>query len=207
MKTKTMTVFLLGLSVLTMIALSCSIVSRAGELKATGEALATSVESGREMLGTGQAIVTQIDESGIKETMQAVATDIGESGIKETVQAVATDIDESGIKETAQAVVTDLPSLSGEKPADIPVLSDGVSDMIASQDMVSYLTSGTFQQAVDFYEREMLVNGWSRINKDSQIIENLATLTFEKSGRRALVTITQIPFINQVTVLITIENP
>ena len=207
MKTKTMTVFLLGLSMLTMIALSCSIVSRAGELRATGEVLATSVESGREMLGTGQAIVTKIDESGIKETMQAVATDIGESGVKETVQAVATDIDESGIKETAQAVVTDLPGFTGEKPADIPVLSDGAKDMIASQDMVSYLSPGTFQEVVDFYEREMPLNGWSKIDLDSSIIENLATLIYEKSGRRASVIITQIPFINQVTVLITIENP
>lgn len=206
MKTRMMTVFLLGISVMTLIALSCSIVSRVGEFRATGEALATSVESGREMLGTGQAIVTQIDESGIKETMQAVATELGESGVKETVQAVATDIDESGIKETAQAVVTDLPSLSGEKPADIPVLTDGASDLVASQDIVSYLSSGTFQDAMDFYEREMPVNGWSKIERDSSVYESLATLVYEKSGRRATIVITQIPFINQVTVLITIEN-
>lgn len=207
MKKKTMMVFLFSISVLALIALSCNIVSRAGELKATGESLATSVESGREILGTGQAIVTQIDESGIKETMQAVATDIGESGVQETVQAFATEVVESGIQETAQAVVTDLPSLSGEKPADIPVLGDGVNDLIASQDFVSYFSVGTFQEVVDFYTIEMPVNGWSKIERDSTEIDGLATFVYEKNGRRAMVIITQIPFINQVTVAITIENP
>jgi uncharacterized protein YqgV (UPF0045/DUF77 family) len=206
MKTKTVTVFLLGLSLLAMLALSCSVVTRAGELKATGEALATSVESGREILGTGQAIVTQIDESGIKATMEAMATDIGGSGVKETVQAIATDMDESGIQQTAQAIVTDLPGFSGEKPADIPVLTDGVSDLVASSNLVSYFSAGNFQQVLDFYQLEMPANGWSKIDRDSSVIENLATLVFQKSGRQATVVITQIPFINQVTVLITIEN-
>lgn len=206
MKTKTLSVFLLAISLLAMVSFSCSIVSRAGELKATGEALATSVENGREILSTGQAIVTQIDESGIKETMAAVATDIGESGVKETVQSVATDIGESGIKETAQAVVTDLPSISGEKPVDIPVLGDGVSDLIASQDLVSYFSTGSFQEVLDFYYREMPENGWVKVERDSSVMDNLATLVFEKNGRRASVIVTQIPFLNQVTVLITIEN-
>ncbi|HSQ27633.1 MAG TPA: hypothetical protein VLM80_10965 [Anaerolineales bacterium] len=207
MKKKAMVVFLFSISVFALIALSCNVVSSAGELKETGEALATSVESGREILGTGQAIVTQIDESGIKETMQAVATDIGESGVKETVQSFATEVGESGIKETAQAVVTDLPSLSGEKPADIPVLGDGVNDLIASQDFVSYFSVGTFQEVVDFYTLEMPVNGWSKIDRDSTEIDGLATFVYEKDGRRATVIITQIPIINQVTVAITIENP
>lgn len=206
MKTKTITVFLLGLSLLALLALSCSIVTRAGELKATGEALATSVESGRETLGTGQAIVTQIDESGIKATMEAATTEIHESGAKETIQAVATDIDESGIQQTVQAVVTDLPGFSGEKPADIPVLSDGVNDLVASSNLVSYFSAGNFQQVLDFYQLEMPANGWIKIDRDSSTIENLATLVFQKGGRRATVVITQIPFIKQVTVLITIEN-
>lgn len=222
MKMKTVIVFLLGIAFLATFGLSCTLVSSAGELKATGEALATSAAGGREILGTGQAIATQISESGVKETMQAVATDIGESGVKETAQAVATDIMESGVKETAQAMateildsgiketaqafVTDLP-ISGEKPEDIPVLGDGVGDLIATSELVSYFSNETFQDVLDFYKREMPLNGWNPIEKDSSVIDDLATLVYEKDGRKASIIITKIPFLGQVTVLITIQNP
>jgi hypothetical protein len=158
-------------------------------------------------MGTGQAIATQINDSGIKQTMEAYATDIDAGKLIETAQAAVTDVGESGIRQTVQALATDLPGISGEKPADIPVPAQGASDLVASENLVSYLSADSFQVAVNFYETEMPLNGWSKIERESSVRDNLATLVFEKSSRRASVIITEIPFINQVTVIINIENP
>ena len=206
MNSKVVFRFLWAISILVMVALSCRLTSRAGELKATGEALATDIESGRKILGTGEAFATQIGESGIKETMQAVVTDIDESGLQETFQAVTTEIDQSGIKETLQAAATDLPKLSGDKPADIPVFEGQKDDLVSSAEIVSYISAGSFQEILDFYEREMPSNGWSKVNQDSSILENLANLTYQKNGRKAIILITHVPFISQTTVLITIQG-
>ncbi len=193
------------ISVLLIFSMACGLVSQVGELKSTADALATQAASGIELLGTGQAIATDIGESGIKETLQAIATDVDESGVKETVQAAATKFDESGMKETVQAKVTELPSLSGEKPQDIPLVTE-VEDVIASANLVSYFTSQPFQVVVDFYEREMLVNGWTKIAAESNVVEHLATLNYQKDGRKATVIITEIPVINQTTVVISIQG-
>lgn len=209
------------LSILVILSMACGLVSQAGELKSTAETMATQVESGKQVLGTGQALATEFGESGVKQTLQAVATGIGESGVQETVQAVvtkigesgaeetlqafATDIDEGGYKETLEAKVTELPSLSGEKPSDIPVVSE-VEDVLASSDLVSYFTGLGFQAVVDFYEREMLINGWSKIEGETEMVEHLATLNYQKSGRKATVLITELPVVGQTTVVITIQG-
>lgn len=225
------------ISVLVMFSMACGLVTQAGDLKTTADAMATQVQDGISLLGTGQALATDFSESGVKETVQAAATGISESGVKETVQAVATgisesgakqtvealatqlaesgaektlqalatSIDENGYKETLQAKVTELPSLSGEKPQDIPLVAD-VEDVLASSDLVSYTSGLAFQLVLDFYQREMAVNGWVKVESESKIYENLATLNFLKGGRKATVVITALPVINRTTVVVTIQG-
>ena len=59
---------------------------------------------------------------------------------------------------------------------------------------------------LDFYQREMVVNGWTKVESESNVVEHLATLNFQKGGRKATVIITEIPVINQTTVVVTIQG-
>ena len=51
------------LSILVILSMACGLVSQAGELKSTAETMATQVESGKQVLGTGQALATEFGES------------------------------------------------------------------------------------------------------------------------------------------------
>ncbi len=210
-------------SILAIVSLACSFDASPGEIKETTDALATGIGDVQSVIGTGQALATELGESGIKETLQAAGTQIAASGVKETAQAIPTElaeigaqatfealrteIAESGAKQTLQAVATDLPSVLGDKPEDIPVLGDGNSDLIATNSLISYFSIGSFQEVVEFYEREMPLQGWNRIEGKVSNEDSLAVLVFFKEGRQATVTIKGIPLVNQVSVIISIKNP
>lgn len=209
------------LSILLILSTGCGLVSQVDELQTNVDALSTQIESGKEILGTGEALATKIDESGVKRTLEAMGTKIAESGAKETVQAAATKFDEigveetvqaaatkfaeSGAKETIQAKVTELPSSTGERPQDIPVLPEA-DKLIGNPDLVSYVSDLTLQEIVEYYEREMLLNGWQKIEGESEVVDYLATLNYAKDMRKATVIITKIPLVNRTSVLVTIQG-
>ena len=115
-------------------------------------------------------------------------------------------ITESGISETLQAAATNIPiPTQGEKPADIPLMDGSRSLEITSSKLVSYIIDAAFDDVVAFYDREMPVNGWTKNTAESEKTDNYVTLVFEKGGRKATVTITEVPFMNQISVSITIE--
>lgn len=142
---------------------------------------------------TAEAMITEAD-IGV-ETMQAAITDIGakitESGIVETMQAVATEVP--------------IPTLGGEKPEDIPLMDGKRSLELFSANLVTYTIDADFEDVVAFYDREMVANGWRKNEADSNKNQNLATLVFEKDGRKATVVIAKVPVLNQTTVSIEIR--
>jgi hypothetical protein len=196
----------LGLILLVSFSLSCNIISRTNEVRSTAEGVATRVEQGRGMLGTGQALATQVGESGYVETAQALATQVGESGLKETAQAYATQFEDSGYLETAQAVSTQF-SLSPENvPSDIPLYEGEKNAFVASPQVVSYFIDADFDKVLAFYQREMPARGWIPVERGTVVTENTAELNYEKDGRTAMVVITTIPYINQTTIVISLQN-
>jgi len=112
-----------ALSVLVAITLSCSAVSNlSGDvngIKETAQSVGTSVESGRQLLETGKAVVTQVQGNELVQTAQAYATKQGprlegtinafatEQGpkVRGTMQAFATQ-QGPGLQETIQVFVT-----------------------------------------------------------------------------------------------------
>ena len=76
------------------VTLGCGLFTNAAEqisgVKETVGSVATDVQTGRDILGTAKAIVTDVGGSGLIETAQALATGVGDSGFLSTAQAFAT---------------------------------------------------------------------------------------------------------------------
>jgi hypothetical protein len=195
-----------AISLLAIISLGCGLISQVNGLRSTAQSVGTVVEGGRELLGTGQAIATQADESGIIETLQAAATKVGESGLQETVQAAATQIEDAGLRETVQAMATDIFIAPEDVPADIPVIAGEKSDFVGSPQAISYFVKTDFNSVLSFYQQEMPARGWSKIDYGTTITDTSAELFYEKGGRRVTVFIAEVPIVNQVAVVITLEG-
>ena len=177
--------FLLIVSLLLIAGMACSVFSGLKDAAGVAETAGAAITEAGSGLETVQAMVTQ---SGIAETAQALVT---QGGIQETVQALATDLP--------------LPTLTGEKPADIPVMDGDLTAEIMSEKFISYVIDAVFQDVIDFYEREMPANGWTKDEANSSTNQGFTTLAFTKDSRKATVIITEVPFLNQTSVSINIE--
>ena len=147
---------------------------------------------------------TQVDFSELETTMQAISTEVQESGIQETVQAMVTNVpdDLGNIQATAESVQEGFEG--GETPTDIPVVEGNTENFYASKDVVSYLTSMDFSDVLDFYQQQMPVNDWEELQSDSIIVGDTAVLHFDKTDRKAIVTLSVNPIDGKTIVLITI---
>ena len=151
------------------------------------------------------------DAVQMKDTIAPIITDVGGmmtdmpmGSIETQVGSIATEFQGGGM-ETMAAQITDMPipGLSGEKPDDIPVM-EGASEIVGSADLVTYIIDKDFQEVVDYYEREMPNNGWTK--SDGNVESDYAQLVYEKAGRKATVELFGIPFIEQTSVTINIEG-
>lgn len=193
------------------------IATQGAPLLQTAQAFAT-VE-GSQFLGTAQAFATQ--NPGLVDTAQAFVTEQG-PGLIATAQAFITQ-EGPGALATAQAFATQHPDLAAtgwalatqaasgseatQKPPDIPILpSDQISNLYTTRETVTYFTSQSFTQVVDFYKTEMKNNGWSRVAEGSVQTANVAVLNFTKLNRTASVVINNNPGSSQVTVIISIQT-
>ncbi len=109
--------------VLIAVTISCSTVSNISNdvngIKKTAQSVETSVESGRQLLETGKAVVTQVQGNELVQTAQAFATEQGPS-LQKTLQTIATEQGPKvrgtleafatqqgpGLQETIQAFIT-----------------------------------------------------------------------------------------------------
>jgi len=149
------------------------------------------------------------DIIGIKNTAESIATSIDVEGIATSIEGLATEIDIEGISTQiepmiteVQEMITEMPDLSGEKPADIPIIEGG-EEMIATKGLITYSTVKGLGEVVDFYERQMPVNGW--VKTEGKVEEDTAKLVFQKEARKATITIDSFPIVG-TTVSITIEG-
>lgn len=172
------------ISMLVIAALACNFVSRIGQasdMKKTADALIPNAEA-------------------YQATMEVMTTDLGVQ-----LTDIGAEITESGLMETVQAVSTDLPGLSGEKPEDIPVMKGDVTMLNESDQVVAYMVDAEVKAVVDFYETEMVANGWSKVESESANDTNVVTLVYSKDSRKAYVVIAKMPMMEQVSVTVSIQ--
>jgi hypothetical protein len=203
--------------------IGCSLVTnvtqRVGGVEKTAQSVATGLQSGREILSTGQAIATNIQGNpmfqtaqaymteqapGLEQTIQAFATDQG-PGLEQTVQAFMTQ-DVPGLAETVQAVATQSGSTTGQAPEDIPLVEGDKTSLVTSQTFVTYFTSLDFNSVVTFYQNQMPANGWTKLDKESVQNANSAVLVFDKPDRKATVTLGINPANNSTVVVISVSQ-
>lgn len=195
---------------------AATLVEGAQGLAATGQALATQL-AGSDLAQTAQALATQVDQAGLDETAQAMASEAAAIGLDETAQAIATQVAESGLEETAQAFITqNAPGMVetaqamvtnqgaglvetaqalatqaaaalGQAPAEIPIVPGDKDNYSASGLYVSYTTPLSFAEVLDFYKREMVNEGWNKVDLGSVETETSAILNYEKPDRKAAV--------------------
>ncbi len=230
--------WLWALTLIAAVGIGCSLVSnvtqRVGGIEKTAQSVATGVQSGRDLLSTGQAMATNIQGNpaiqtahayvteqapGLEQTIQAFATDQGPS-IQQTVQSFATQEgpglektvgafltqDVPGLAETVQAFATQTGSTLGQAPQDIPLVEGDKTSLVTSADFVTYFTSMDFKAVSSFYEAQMPANGWTKVDKESIQNRSNAVLVFEKSNRKATVTLGVNPTNNSTVVVITISQ-
>jgi hypothetical protein len=202
--------------------LGCGLFTNVAEqitgVKETVGSVATDVQTGRDILGTARAIVTDVGSSGLLETAQALATSVGDSGFLSTAQAFATEQGPElqatlqafateqgpGLLETAQAMGTAAAPLLGEAPADIPIVQGELENLISTSLLVSYGTAIDSTQVADFYNTEMVAKGWTKVNEEA-LGDAITLLTFEKQGRTASVTVTGNSLTDKTMVVIAIQ--
>ena len=126
--------------------------------------------------------------------------------LQENIQTMVPEIpaDLGDIQATAEAVQEDF--TTGEAPADIPVVEGDTENFFASEVFVSYTTAMDFDEVVTFYQEEMPKNGWTANDDGSFSIEGTSLLSFSKSNRVALVTISSEATDGTTTVLITFQS-
>jgi hypothetical protein len=163
------------------------------------------VSTGRAVVSEVGALATQIIPGGLDETAQAIATKFDESGIVETAQSAITE-QVPEIKDTVQAISTEVYTSPEGAPADIPIMDGERSAFIGTSNSVTYTINADFNHVVDFYRQQMPINGWQQSGSGNSSSENLDQTKWEKGGRTANVLITQIPFVGQEIVTITIEG-
>jgi hypothetical protein len=97
------------------------------------------------------------------------------------------------------------PPAGCEGPAeDIPIMPDATDKSVFGT-LISYKSPSAFREVLDFYQDEMPNNGWEASADEPLITDDFASLTYEKDGRKASITLTVDN--DQVSVLISIEEP
>ena len=206
--------------ILALATLACQLVSQIGQTKEKLEAAATEAKQGINMLGTARALVTQVGGSQMLKTAQAVATDVGESGLLKTAIAVATEEGPSaigtakafvtqegpGLEKTAQAAMTQVAGSLNEPPQDIPLVSGDRENFLGTEFMVTYMTTMSFQDVLNFYKSEMPVKGWTAVAQGTVETQDTAALNFEKDNRKAAITLNINPLDKKTIVLIVITE-
>jgi hypothetical protein len=147
------------------------------------------VNSGRELLGTGEALITEVAGSGAAQTAKAFVTQ--EAPL---------------LKETAQAIATNVLATPSDVPEDIPVMEGEKSAFVGSARAISYIVEQDFLTVLDFYQQEMPANGWTKAEYGTTITDTQAELHFEKGERTVIIVIAQVPFTAKTMVVITIEE-
>ena len=139
--------YLWTICLLVVFTFGCSLVTRVSGLKSTAMVVQTQVQSGREVFGTGEAVVTkkggslvntveaaatQVEKSGLPQTTQAVVTEVSGSSLPKTAEALVTQVSNGGLQETAKSVVTQVYTSPEQAPQDIPIMEGEKNAFVGS---------------------------------------------------------------------------
>jgi hypothetical protein len=196
--------------VLVVFALGCNFVTNlvsTVRTVATGEAIVSQVGGIVTQVG---GIVTQVDVGAMTTQMGAMVTQIDPEKMATQMAPMVTQmgsmITEMAPMTTQMAPLTTQLGISpGNAPEDIPIMDGDKNGFVATSASVSYFTTSDLQKALTFYQTEMPKNGWTLVEAGTRIGDNDAELHYEKNGRKATVILATIPFVNQTTVVITLE--
>ena len=122
-----------------------------------------------------------------------------------TQTALLTETADGQAQETTSAILTPVIASPGQAPDDIPIMEGEKSAYVGNDRAVSYFIDADFQAVVDFYQEAMAAWGWNKVDYGSRLTDASAELPYEMDGREAIVVITAIPFVNQTSVVITVE--
>ena len=184
------------------IILGCNAVSnltKAPKALATGEALATQFATQVDLNKLATEASTQVS------ALSTQVAQITPAAIETQVGAIATSIESSGVVATAEGMATQISTSPSDAPADIPIYEGDKTAFVTSPQAVTYITSADFKLVLAFYQKEMLAKGWTAVQAGTRIGDNDAELAYEKDGRKAQVVLTVIPYVNQTTVVITLQ--
>lgn len=192
-----------GVVVLAAFSLSCRLVDQASEardLATQAQAIATELDV--------QVLATDIDLGSVATSVQGLATDIDMQGVATSMQGLATQIDVQGILTAMPdidvgGIMTDVVATPGGFPTDIPLLAGELSDMSGTPASLQYSADVSVKDAADFYRREMPTQGWVEA-PGGQVSDTAASLSFQKGGRTARITIEE-DFILGVVVKIALQ--
>ncbi len=188
--------------VLASFSLGCKLVNEAMELRA----LATDIDVGGlatdfESLTTDidmEGLATQIDMEGLATEIdiEALTTEIGSMATE--MESFMTDlpIDMGGFESTG------VPPTPQGFPADIPIMTEGVSDLQGNANSIEYFADTNLDASINFYRNEMATRGWQEA-AGAKIEEGRAELTFMMGGRIARVVIEE-DFLMGVHITITL---
>lgn len=175
------------------VTLSCSLGLSAIE-KELEESISTEVEA---IITDAESLETEVGSLITDIDLEAIVTEVD-------IEAMVTEID---IESMVTEVNLDdlLGGGEGEKPADIPVM-EGVTIDFQSETSVEYPANVPLNEVVAFYEREMPINGWTKVEAESKVLADSAELVYEKGGRKAKITIEQDFFSDDMYVTIEITG-
>jgi hypothetical protein len=171
---------------------------RLERLGPTINAVEMKVQGGLEIIETGQVFAAKVNQYGVGQTAQAAVLNLSDSGMVKTVQFVATsngpDLLETVahftsdkiplIQATAEAVATKNPDSS-----DIPIPSGRKEEFDLDGMATAFSTNSEIGEVIAFYEKEMPLNGWKRLDSISRVGSNRALIHFRKGERLAIVSI------------------
>jgi len=204
-------------------------------VQSTAEGIATEAEEGKNILKTGQAIATKVVGSEVLLTLQAGATKIDESGIVETAKAfttqevpglkatmenIATEYgtgvvgtleafttnEVPSLKETARAMSTKVPSFTGEHPDDIPIMPGGEENLYGNDKIIFYSINSSLESVLEFYSTEMLNLAWKKIENETFVKQDTATLSYEKDSRKVKIILMTQQSENKTAIFIYIQD-
>jgi len=192
--------FLIYFLVLCLFISSCTSMADAGQeievLQSTVNAVEIKLQNGLDIIGTGKAIATQVDQSGVVQTAQAVASNISDSGLISTAQFLATswqpDLFETAVKfsyEQVPKIQTTLEAVGTKVPnsSDIPIYNSEKVEFYSDGLEMSFSTNTGIEDVVEFYENEMPNYGWEQLESITRVNINRALLHFRKGERLTVI--------------------
>ena len=155
------------ISILVIVSMSCSLLGNFVE-EQIDKTISTEIESLTTEIDV-DSIITQVD-------LDSISTEIG---------SITTEINPEEIIST----LIPEPVNTGEKPDGIPNNIEPNSELITSKIHVEYTVQKTIKEAADYYDREMPLNGWTKVAAESKVEADLTTLVFTKDNRKATIKI------------------